>query len=405
MARQLPRSLLLATLTILPLPCGASPIALDTLYSFKGGSDGGGPRSLLASHGALYGTSHHSGSTACYGDGCGTMFKINPETGAETQLHAFQGAPDDGSYLTAGLTSGNGMLYGTTSTGGTENLGTIYRYDPGTGTETVLYNFKGYPADGSVPAGTLLIRGGAIYGTTTYGGPGCGAPGCGTVFAFDIGSGTERVLHGFAGGADGAAPTAGLIYQAGAFYGTTQGGDVPADFGTVFKLVANQGGAVETVIHALQGAADGAYPAAALLYLDGALYGTTQGGDTNADYGTVFSIRVEGVRHVETILHRFQAGLDGAVPQAGLTHIGNYLYGTTVLGGALARGKLGHGTVYKLDLGHGTETVLYRFYDKTDGLYPEAPLLAYGNAIYGTTFFGGVGCGGEGCGTVFRFTP
>ena len=49
----------------------------------------------------------------------------------------------------------------------------------------------------------------------------CAFPGCGTVFKINIQSGAEKIVYAFAGGFDGAAPAAGLIYHAGAFYGTT----------------------------------------------------------------------------------------------------------------------------------------------------------------------------------------
>jgi uncharacterized repeat protein (TIGR03803 family) len=70
-------------------------------------------------------------------------------------------------------------------------------------------------------------------------------------------SGTETVLYSFAGASDGANPEAGLIQGSdGNFYGTTlQGG--AGGLGTVFKVAPS---GTETVLHAFAGSSDGANP-------------------------------------------------------------------------------------------------------------------------------------------------
>src|ERR1700688_4666447 len=75
-----------------------------------------------------------------------------------------------------------------------------------------LHLFTGYPNDGERPNGPLLRdRAGNLYGTTYEGGgTACNNSGCGIVFRIAP-DGTETVLHSFAGGDDGAWPTAGLI--------------------------------------------------------------------------------------------------------------------------------------------------------------------------------------------------
>jgi uncharacterized repeat protein (TIGR03803 family) len=58
-----------------------------------------------------------------------------------TALHRFTGP--DGQAPAGGLTLGtDGNFYGTTITGGTYALGTIFRMTPA-GTVTTLYSFKG----------------------------------------------------------------------------------------------------------------------------------------------------------------------------------------------------------------------------------------------------------------------
>jgi uncharacterized repeat protein (TIGR03803 family) len=62
-----------------------------------------------------------------------------------------------------------GNLYGTTSYGGAQGGGTVFKLDAA-GNERVLYSFKGYP-DGREPWGGLVRDpAGNLYGTTVYGG-------------------------------------------------------------------------------------------------------------------------------------------------------------------------------------------------------------------------------------------
>src|ERR1700719_222189 len=63
----------------------------------------------------------------------------------EKVLHSFAGPPGDGTEPLAGLINVNGTLYGTTIYGGAScgsgGCGTVFSVDPTTGAETVLYSF------------------------------------------------------------------------------------------------------------------------------------------------------------------------------------------------------------------------------------------------------------------------
>ena len=177
---------------------------------------------------------------------------------------------------------GDGNLYGTTYFGGAHGFGTVFKVTPG-GTETVLYSFAG-GNDGEHPyAGVIQGSDGNFYGTTYQG----GASGYGTVFKLTP-SGIETVLYTFAGGSsDGAYPEAGVIQGSdGNFYGSTlQGG--ASGLGLVFKLTPS---GTETILHAFAGASDGANPTANLvLGSDGNLYGSTSAGGSSGD-GTFFKV-------------------------------------------------------------------------------------------------------------------
>jgi uncharacterized protein (TIGR03437 family) len=112
---------------------------LTTLHTFSG-ADGANPVAALTlgPDGNFYGTTAWGGpnfQSSCYAGfspacapGAGTIFKITP-SGALTTLYTFSGGPD-GAYPEAALTlSSDGKFYGTTSTGGANNDGTIFSLD------------------------------------------------------------------------------------------------------------------------------------------------------------------------------------------------------------------------------------------------------------------------------------
>jgi uncharacterized repeat protein (TIGR03803 family) len=146
-------------------PVAAQAAKFTTLYSFTGLADGAAPvAGLTYVGGALYGTTSAGGAigqTLCP-DGCGVVFKIDPTTGAETVVHAFTNVPD-GAFPAAGLIYEGGLLYGTTPGGGTakcpdstEGCGTVFKLDPSTGVETVIYSFKNGGKVGGAPSAGLL---------------------------------------------------------------------------------------------------------------------------------------------------------------------------------------------------------------------------------------------------------
>jgi uncharacterized repeat protein (TIGR03803 family) len=222
------------------------------LYSFTGYADGCFPDAgvILDATGNLYGVALQGGIAFC-NSGYGTVFELDT-TGKFTVLHTFD--VGDGAYPgSALLLDGAGNLYGTTVAGGdsfvcgSTGCGTVFKLRPQSGggwTETVLYSFcsLGGCTDGQEPGtGPLAVdEAGNLYGTTYFGGTSrCGGSGCGVVFKLDT-SGKEAVIHDFSGGSDGAYPTAGVILdRTGNLYGTaTSGGDPKCHqgCGTLFRI-------------------------------------------------------------------------------------------------------------------------------------------------------------------------
>ena len=296
------------------------------LYSFgTGNGDGQNPYASLVMDGSgnLYGTTYNGGT-----NGVGTVFKITP-TGAESVLHAFGAIPDGQNPYAGLIMDSSGNLYGTTYNGGTNSVGTVFKITAA-GAESVLHAFGPGP-DGQNPYGGLILDGsGNLYGTTSSG----GTNNVGAAFKITP-TGTESVLHSFGTGSDGQNPYAGLILDgSGNLYGTTYSGGTNHT-GTVFKITPTGS---ESVLYAFGTSPDGQNPYASLI-LDGAgnLYGTTAIGGTN-NKGTVFKITQTGS---ESVLYSFGASPDGQNPNAGLImdSMGN-LYGTTVSGGMYTDGTV-----------------------------------------------------------------
>jgi uncharacterized repeat protein (TIGR03803 family) len=239
---------------------------LTTLHSFLQG-DGAWPTAAMiqAADGKLYGTSYAGGQgqQLCEDYGCGTAFKVTL-VGSLTSLYSFcsvdsGGICADGNEVVAPLVqAASGDFYGTTLGGGQAgkitNHGTVFKLTAA-GTLTTLYAFDG--PDGQTPdAGLVQGTNGILYGTTTLGGSGVGCydSGCGTIFMITPG-GVLTNVYGFclqSGCADGSVPSGALVQAtSGTFYGMTgQGGTSgncsTSGCGTVFSLGMGLGPFVET---------------------------------------------------------------------------------------------------------------------------------------------------------------
>lgn len=190
------------------------------LYSFQGGSDGGGPYSgpILDAAGNLYGTATRGGNAGC-GQGCGTVYELSPGQSGWTYsvLYSFTGG-NDGGQPTAGLVFDRvGNLYGAAESYGASGGGTVFELSP-SGSTWSFNLLAGLPGTGG-PVVALTLEGAhTIYGTSFFGTSGYGA-----VFQLkqSNGSWSYKDLHDFTSGSDGGYPGGGITLDAsGNLYGT-----------------------------------------------------------------------------------------------------------------------------------------------------------------------------------------
>lgn len=365
------------------------------IHTFTGAGDGGNPEAgvVFDKVGNIYGTTYN------YGAGYGAVYQLKNKNNNWTvnPLYSFKAGKDGANPRARVIFGPDGSLYGTTALGGPSNLGTVFRLRPPasapksavfTWDETVLYSFKGGPADGGYPGyGDLTFDGaGNIYGTTPYGGHSNCNTGCGIVYELTPpGSwNTETVLYYFSGD-DGAYPFNNLIFDdAGNLYSTTVNGGL-GNWGTAFELMYP--GPTEIVINTWVNE-PGSYPYAGLIFdKSGNLYGATYNGGTGHG-GTVFELTPVGNNNwTYTLIYSFTGGANcGPFETLVMDGAGN-LYGTTYCDGAH-----GYGNVFELSPSNGgwTYTDLYDFNGGNDGKYPygEVAFDANGN-LYGTTYGGG----------------
>lgn len=253
-------------------------LGFNLLHSFS--TDGLRSYASLAqsTNGLLYGLTVQGGS-----GNAGTLFRINADGSDFAVLRNFSsGALNPMQEL---LRASDGQFYGTVQAGNFSTInGSIFRLDGSGSNYTVLKVLSNSLATGANPLSPLLeASDGLLYGTTYSGGTTNNA---GAVYRINKdGSGFEliRAFIGVLG--DARHPRGSLVEAAdGAIYGTSERGGAN-DQGALFKL--NKDGSGYTVLASFD-ESSGKYPRGGLvLGPAGVLYGCTdQGG--SMDCGTVF---------------------------------------------------------------------------------------------------------------------
>lgn len=308
-------------------PRSALAQTVTTLHVFSGGTTDGDVISaplVQGSDGTIYGVTRGGGA-----NGNGTVFKTQPDGSGYQLLFSFPASSDSSprgpSY--ALILGRDGVLYGTTQTGGSLNLGSLYKINRDGSGYTVLRSFGGARDGVNLQGGLLQASDGNLYGLTSAGSASStvNADGSGTIYKIAPDGSGYQVIFSFNGSPNypnGLTPNTLIQARDGNLYGTAQNGGANTTAqrspGTIFTLKTD--GSDFKVLFSFDDRT-GQSPRAPLVQTsDGTLYGTT------SQNGGVFRINPDGTdyRAVSTAIRTsdsFFQGLDGS------------LYGRTRLGG------------------------------------------------------------------------
>ena len=315
---------------------------------------------------------HALGAWPAQGEMLETLYSFQGTNGAQPQCVLVQGS--------------NGAFYGTTRFGGTNGLGTVFKFETNGGLTTLFQQFDSKTNGDHPQCGLMRAADGNLYGTTVKGSAGP------TIFRIAPDDAFSTVAAVYTNDQAIYAPL--IEARDGNLYGVSSGSGIQDNVGTVFRMTPD--GTITRVAAFYW--TNGASPRARLLEApDGSFYGTTYLGGTNftgpqGNWGTVFQVQTNGdLRNVVT----FNV-TNGSSPATGILQASNgRLYGTTSDGGANDLG-----TVFELTT-NGTLTTLVDF-DGTNGGGPQGDLMqASDGNIYGVTVIGGI----SNLGTVFRIAP
>ncbi|MEQ1733288.1 MAG: choice-of-anchor tandem repeat GloVer-containing protein [Bacteroidia bacterium] len=279
-------------------------------FDFNNSAVGSSPQGSLmqASSGLLYGTTSTGGV-----NGYGTLFTYNLITDTlivKASFNYSNGSEAKGSPIEAS----NGMLYGTTRSGGVYGYGVLYKYSPITDTLIVTHNFDENGIEGAFPSATVLQAfNGKIYGTTEYGNFNDGA-----IFEYDITTDSLVVVKTFTV-ATGVQPLKGLIQgKDSLLYGVTIGGGANGQ-GTMYayNLVDNT-----LTVKIDLNSTTGTNLTTLLQANDGNIYGLAQNQGAN-NSGALFQYNL--ANSATNIQLYFDGTLQGANPAGELIEVGNTL--------------------------------------------------------------------------------
>lgn len=378
--------------------------------------EGNWPNALIKVGKNFFGTTLIGGDNKC---GCGLVYELTP-SGADytyTILHVFTGGTGDGAYPDGLNVSSSGALFGTTSEGGGtgckieqghEGCGLLYKLTPSDSgySYRILFRFKGGSdgGPGGLANNEVVSDKSPLLGVAGGGGGSCD---CGLIFKLvSTSSGyNEHVIWRFRN--TPGQGTGGATIINGKLYGAAGGTSGVSDY--IYRLDGDH----ITVIHRFRFTKskikNGENGGLSTGDAAGNLYGQAGGGfdrcpltkQLRVDCGVIFELVPHGTKYTERVLHRFVPGADGW--NGGVTAFRDgTLYGTTGYGGTNCKGRIGGcGTVFKLSVSTGKETVLYRFTGGTRGAFPGNLIVSSDATVfYGQTFYGGH----QNAGAIFRLT-
>ncbi|MEM8509793.1 MAG: BspA family leucine-rich repeat surface protein [Bacteroidota bacterium] len=336
------------------------------------GTNGRSPNGSLmqATNGSLYGMTFSGGA-----NNSGVIFEFNPITDIYSKKLDFNTAINGTNTYSGLVEFSNGMLYGMTLQGGINNVGVLFEFNPSTNAYSKKLDFN--ITNGQQPSGSLVEAGnGKLYGMTRQGGVGNN----GVLFEYDPLTDTYVKKFDF-NGTDGRFPRGSLIRaNNGKLYGMTELGGA-TDRGVLFEY--------EPLTNAYSkkfefDVTNGSQPVGSLIEANnGRLYGMTFRGGTD-NVGVFFEY--DPITNIFSKKLDFN-GTNGNNPYSSLVEAGNgKIYGTTTRGGSN-----GMGVLFEYDIVTDTFSKKLDFDGTSNGRSPWGILIEVSNGnLYGMTREGGI---------------
>ena len=316
----------------------------------------------------LWGTTTGGGQ-----NGKGTIFKTDGAGNNHQVIHDFSVGQYPTGFL---LLASDGIIYGTTRFGGdSTNYGTIFSIDPKNGQFTKLYDFV--KKNGLQPHGNLVEgASGILYGTAAGGSSGDG----GVIFSYNPANGTYTKLYSFGTGKDGKNPTTGLeLAWDGKYYGATKfGGKNNQGVIYSFDAATNVYSKRLDLSHSKTGTGPSGNLVQGFQGNKDLLYGVNHNGGTS-NLGTLFILNLK--KNTLTVKHNF-TNKSGSAPYGPILETTNgIVYGMTHRGG-----KYDKGVIYRYGYYLNDYKVKHNFND-THGRAPSGGfILASNGKLYGLTY-------------------
>lgn len=441
------------SLKVIPTPQSTAPLAPlrvkpmpvhELVHSFPMPPRRPGGNLIQDANGWLWGTTNSGGLY-----GCGTLYRMRLDGSEWTEMVSFNGREGRprGSWPAGGVTrDADGSMWGVTARGGSRDVGTLYRYDPGTGAFSTEVEFEkqsspyGRPTvtpDGQIwgtttmgiyryqPTTRQLIEvvkfsgrtgqflgamcmadlvpdgRGWLWGTTSQG----GAHDHGTIFKVSLSTGKLQTLVQFTGKAGlfiGSQPVCGLtLHEQGYLWGCTRQGGAQ-DLGTIFKIHVETGAFTSMAEFKPDANLRLGFQPESKLVSDGAdhLWGTTSGGSSGKSI--VYKLHVPTGK-LSTVLAF--TGVDGAIPGSGAR---GHLFRDgpdSFIAACGFGGAANSGVIYRVNIHTGQYRLVKDLGDlarTNEGVEPHGALCEAGDGtLWGTTFYHGA----HHCGTIYKLDP
>ena len=284
-----------------------------------------------------------------------TLFRIDTGSLAFTMLHDFGNVPITGEYPTAGLIKfTDGLLYGTTWGGGTNNQGVIYSFDPVTSTYTDVHNFDTL-AGGGFPGSALIAGDSILYGIAQ-----ANTNGQSVIYAFNPTTHQYRIVYTVPDTVSGVQNL--FLASDGKFYGTVQSIGFPQSNGVfVIDPVAQN----YRLINNFNWAYTGIFNCGVYQHTNGKIYVTTTIQNNVHPYfdscwGNIYSYEpgADSLILVAKFSHA-----TGYSPDQALSPVGNGLLG----GSCSMGGTHNSGTIFTFDPATNIITPIFNFDSSSTG--------------------------------------